>query len=1014
MVAHAFRCLLLLLCCLLKGISSKEQMLTGGFSLSTYNNDNALPQNSIMGMAFDRNGFLWLATNMGMVRFDGKNFREYNWYNCPVVTFDEYSLPQPEPGVGAVHFKQVNNTPQVLTVSENGSIEHDSLRSTVPCQFTTSNNHLFYSNAIREKNAGKYKPVLDKLPFTKGLLTINEKQAYFKDGNECYFLDEYAGSITPLPEITGHALTLQFAVGDVYFYVDDLYQVYAYRNGVLQKNVAITGTVRRLLVQLAAVDPNPVMSSLKIRRDGSHTLFVCNDTFRLMHLGNNVLDCKILAAHAPINDIKCMAYDTDNETLFVGTTTSGLHVLKLHQFERLFFDSRRMGVNSRFAQLEIAGGKIFTTAGILTRYNQRNLLFPPSQEADKVAMLKASDGTIWHCENDTLKRTDIYLRTSIPVQYLGDRLTAIAETIDKGIVYTTPHKLGLRIGNKDTVLLNDPPLLQGADILAVRETSRNMIWLGTLKGLFAYDLLRHTLTRLPLLNDALITGIYVAKDSSTWIGTFGQGFYKYYRNRFIRMPADIKKGLLFVNCFLEDRQGYFWLSSIKGLFRVAKKELDAYAGGSPEQVYYYYIDKDHGFTINEFNASCTPCALIMTDGRFSFPSLDGLIQFHPDSVQLPQPDNPIFIDRVTVDNESILIKDHVEESQDSNRLVFNISSPYFGNKANLRLEYAIPEIDPAWYPVDESGRLTLTKLPKGVYTLSVRKQESYAQYKYKTIRLTILPYWYETTWFRLLAGGLAIGAFLLFFRARYNTQVKRARLLEQKVAERTEQLSESNRVKELMITAILHDLRSPLRYLHILARRMYDDHKTTSDLPRLLLQFQHTTNDLYDFTQNFFVFTNMQKQGFTIHREKIVLRKMIGDIISLYEVGANIRKNRFINQVPANIILHTDTSLLTMVMRNLVDNANKYTDEGEIHIDAIQDLACTRITMTDTGEHMDRELAKRIQDKTYNSMENGHGWGYKIIMEILPRLNGTISIDTNAGNGNKITITLEESESVLN
>ncbi|HEX6427116.1 MAG TPA: HAMP domain-containing sensor histidine kinase, partial [Niastella sp.] len=309
----------------------------------------------------------------------------------------------------------------------------------------------------------------------------------------------------------------------------------------------------------------------------------------------------------------------------------------------------------------------------------------------------------------------------------------------------------------------------------------------------------------------------------------------------------------------------------------------------------------------------------------------------------------------------------------------------------------------------DDGKLVITKLGKGEYTLVIRKPGPYERYIYNTIRLTVLPYWYEQTWFRFLLGGLAIGTFLLFFRVRYNYQVKRAQLLQQKVEERTGQLSESNRVKELMISAILHDLRSPLRYLHILARRMYNNHKTSADkeLSQILSQFESATNEIYDFTQDFFVFANMQKEGFAINRERIVLRSIVSEIISLCEVGAHIQKNTFSNLVPEHVILDTDANLLSLVLRNLADNANKYTTGGEIKVEAIQDEFATRIIVTNDGDSMDKELVARILDKSYNPTQHGMGWGYKIIIEIVFRLNGTLDIISGNGQGNTITITFD-------
>jgi K+-sensing histidine kinase KdpD len=117
--------------------------------------------------------------------------------------------------------------------------------------------------------------------------------------------------------------------------------------------------------------------------------------------------------------------------------------------------------------------------------------------------------------------------------------------------------------------------------------------------------------------------------------------------------------------------------------------------------------------------------------------------------------------------------------------------------------------------------------------------------------------------------------------------------------------------------------------------------------------------------------------------------------------------------VPLTITLYTDPSLLSLVLRNLADNANKYTSQGIITIEAIQDALTTRIVITDAGDCMDKELVARILDKSYNPTQHGMGWGYKIIIEILDRLQGTLDIVSgNNGQGNIITITFNNKGSI--
>src|SRR3954471_6405838 len=134
MNSHWLRPLLIIVCWLFGWLPSKEQAVTNGYSITHYNSDNALPQNSITGMAFDKNGFLWLTTQMGIVRFDGKNFREYNRQNSPAVCWNEFSLLQPAPGTNRVYFTPTADSSRTLTVTDDYQIVADSVIAAYPPQ----------------------------------------------------------------------------------------------------------------------------------------------------------------------------------------------------------------------------------------------------------------------------------------------------------------------------------------------------------------------------------------------------------------------------------------------------------------------------------------------------------------------------------------------------------------------------------------------------------------------------------------------------------------------------------------------------------------------------------------------------------------------------------------------------------------------------------------------------------------------------------------------------------------
>ena len=1008
-MSQSLKSFILLFLCLLQFLLSKEQTSLPEYSVINYNSDNALPQNSINDMAFDRNGFLWLATEMGFARFDGRNFREYNTRNSPALSSNRCSLIGLAEGSGQILLETWFGTHQILTVTADYQLKLDSVLSANPHQHNRSDNRLFSFDRIYKKWAegpspSPFKELLNTLEINGDLITVNERQAYVRKDSSYYYLDESTADIHLLPEITGHTFKIHFMVGDVYIFVDRQNRLYAYKAGRLQKELTASTRLREFLSHTEVTGPYPMQANLKAIRDTSHTFLVNKGNILLLHIRDGQLDFEVLASNTSINSINCLIYDEGYRAIYIGTATSGLYILKKHEFKQLLFTSDNYAINSLYAQVELRDGRILTSSGVLNRHSKVNN--PTPGIYDRPAMLQSSDGYIWYSSYDSLKRIDTGLHHPVTVTYMGSWLTSIVETDNKDILYSGVHKVFSLKGKKITTLLDYPALLRDVNIQTIGAVSSTELWIGTSSGLFSYDLTSGAFSRLPGLDSASIRIIYKARDESIWIGTYMQGFYKYVKGRFVKMPMDPKNNLGSVHCFMEDKHGYFWLPTNKGLFRVAKKELDNYASGNTKSVFYYYFDRSFGFTSNEFNGGCTPCGIVTRDGHFSLPSLDGLVLFNPDSIPIALPDQPIFIDRFITDDKKAAPSDRFEHGQDSGQLVFAISSPYFGNQANLHLEYSIPELDTRWHPVSDDGKLVLTGLRKGRYTLTVRKQEPNARYSCQTVQWTIRPYWYEMTWFRLLVAVVAISILPFIFWLRYTRQVKRAEQLEYKVAERTQALSESNQVKEKMIAIILHDLRSPLRFLHMLAIHISANYQklTRPELAEMLLKFRNATHELYEFAQDFVVWTHAQKEGFVVRQEKIILREIVGEIVSLYEPGADIRNNIVLNLVPENVTLVSDTHILKLLIRNLVDNANKYTVNGEIKIEAVQDTTTARIIITDTGRSMEKDLIAMILNNTYQAEDDNHGFGYKIILELLGRIQGELAIETPGGTSNRITL----------
>jgi hypothetical protein len=274
---------------------------------------------------------------------------------------------------------------------------------------------------------------------------------------------------------------LQFLVGDVFISVDRLNRLYAYKEGRLQKNISASVRLQQILSQADVAGPYPIQATFKAIRDTSHTFLIYKGNILLLHLRNGQLDVDTLAANTSIRDISCLIYDEGNRILYVGTATSGLYILKKHQFGRLAFNSDNYAINSLYGQVELPDGRILTSSGVLDRHSPVN---KPSPGVYEHSFLQSSDGYIWYSSYDSLRRTDTGLHRTVTVAYMGGWLTSILEAGNKDILYSNGSQLYRLRGKDVTLLLDHPALPQGADIQVIREISPNELWIGTSAGYF--------------------------------------------------------------------------------------------------------------------------------------------------------------------------------------------------------------------------------------------------------------------------------------------------------------------------------------------------------------------------------------------------------------------------------------------------------------------------------------------------------------------------------------------------
>ena len=988
----------------------------GKYDIRQYNSENGLPQNSASDLLLDHNNFLWIATQNGIVRFDGQRFRLYNPSNTPALKVSRISVIS-ETLEHTVLFRSSFDASEIYTVTPDYRIQLDSATTRLPHKLISSHSNGVFNYDHLFRYYGQHKdPVIDTA-FLKSLCSsdtywiLNQHEAVIFYHEDWYYLNDLTAGVVRLsvkPEHT--ASPPEFFIGNIFCIVRSNGRVLAFKNG-LPIDMQVDPLLAGLLKEATALPSTQFFvytkgDQLILRRHNDlYTMGINGDTLTAAPIFK---DLGFLENLFPVS----LQYDKRSKRLFLGTLNAGLFVVTKKIFHTLTFKTGNLIDNSFMAFQTLPDGDILCHNGILDIGNgERSRLFKEEDRSDKNCIYKASDRSIWLSRGKRLYKYDPNFsgRPMMDSMSLDSYVTSIVEDHAHTTWISTLYSLLKIEGGKLKNVLNRHPPFTYHTIESTAEVLPGKLWIATRNGLYSYDIAANRMDERPVLPHVYVRSIFKARDNSIFIGTYGNGFFKYQDTSFIPLPLDPEKYLATAHAFLEDDHGFFWISTNHGLFKILKKDLDSFSLAGDQKLFYYYYDRSYGWNTNEFNGGCNPAALKDGAGIFYFPSINGLVCFNPDSSRPELPDKTLAVDNFSVDSFSRDYRQPLALDPGFNRIEVEVVTPFYGAPENLRIEYKLNDVDGKWYPVNRDGKIVINRLPHGKYSLLVRKAGGWGMnnFTYSGISFEVLPHWYHTRWFYvLLAGGLILMA-LLAYQLRAGILIRQNDRLQAKVNERTSELEQSTIIKEKLISVIMHDLRSPLFSQDLLLGHLYDQHYrlTAGEISEMLLQLRDSSKRICQFSTDFLVWYNTQQKGFSVRRQPIELSACIMEASVFYRGIAERQGLTFEYDIPPGLILHSDRNMLTIVIRNLVDNAVKYTRSGSIHITAFSVNGDMYIKVRDTGRGIPAEKIRELMSYPERNINDGNStFGYRFIMELTRQLKGNVSIESEPHAGTEVTL----------
>ncbi|WP_254070954.1 sensor histidine kinase KdpD [Pedobacter sp. L105] len=252
---------------------------------------------------------------------------------------------------------------------------------------------------------------------------------------------------------------------------------------------------------------------------------------------------------------------------------------------------------------------------------------------------------------------------------------------------------------------------------------------------------------------------------------------------------------------------------------------------------------------------------------------------------------------------------------------------------------------------------------------------------------------------------------LRYIRINYETEKKSAIDKALDIELKNIQLELVNGEKNKLFSIVAHDLRSPLAsiqsYLELLtAFPLKEEEKKEIEL-KLLSLTKNTSNMM----ANLLSWSKSQLEGVQVNTQTLNLMKTLRDMLKVETSIAHEKEIILTYHIDENIYVQADANMLMLVIRNLINNAIKFTPEGgNIQIMVVVDDDC-RITVTDSGKGIAESDQKHVFSLKAKSTfgtnnEKGVGLGLILCKEFIELQKGSIEFRSTQGRGTSFTVSI--------
>lgn len=766
------------------------------FIVRTWENDEGLPQNSVIAMRQTRDGYLWLGTLNGLARFDGQSFTVFDPETTPgLPAAPIVALFEDRPGnlwIGAESAGTFLQSGAALTPVDVGRGTRDSrVVSIGEDELGTVWLYTADGRLARHRQGQVDVWTLD------GLGAAGYRGMVFERGGPLWL--GHPGGAVGLNVAASQETRL--LVVDAQWTVGRLDLLVASRRGGywrLADGVIEKWSTNRFERRLGTYPWGSARAAAACEdRDGNLAVgtlgagvFWFDETGKPANISTNegLSHNFVLSLHAD-----------DEGSLWVGTDGGGLNRVRRQLFETIP-GSLRQVVQSVAAQPDgtlwvgyNGGGVDIVRDGQGRRLGATEGLVP----APVRAVLPARDGAVWvgtwgaglfRWDGGRLVRTGALLP---PV------VTALFEDREGRVWAGTGGGLARQEAEAWRLLAEAEGLPAGA-VRAITQGPDGRLWIGVAGGgvnVSTGDRFSRVSGAPEGLATSEVSCLLADADGVIWVGTSGQGLARIEEERWTRYTT--KEGLVSnsLGYLLEDDLGHLWIGSNAGLMRVAKAALARFARGEASFIPCRAFGKSDGLPTRECTQGSQPGAWKTADGRLWFSTIQGLASVDPARVAVdPRPPPDVLISAVLVDGQPqgpsglrSSVPEEIVVPAGRQQIEIRYTSVNLGAPDRVRFRHRLDSED-GWTEVGNEREVRYNRLPPGEYRFQVTacNEDGVWNEAGRTLRLVLQPPFWRTPWFlggsgaALLAGIVAAVHFASTQRLRRQV----ARLRQQEAVEK--------------------------------------------------------------------------------------------------------------------------------------------------------------------------------------------------------------------------------------